>query len=152
MISPRLATPSDLETVVTLTRDAYAVYLPVLGYPPLPVDEDYAPRIARGEVFLFGAADETAGLAVIEQHDDYLMLFSLAIAPDHQGKGHAIAILNWLKAHAAATGYREIRLNTYALMARNIGLYERFGFVEAGRRPNPKRRQFTIVDMKMVVS
>ena len=152
MISSRPATPSDLDTVVRLTRAAYAVYLPVLGYSPLPVDEDYSPRIAHGEVFLFDEAAGTVGLAVVERHVDHMMLFSIAVAPEYQGKGYAIAILNWLKTYAVREGRREIRLYTNALMSRNIGLYQRFGFVETGRRPNPKRPQFTVVDMAMAVS
>ena len=43
-----------------LTRRAYEHYVPILGGEPMPMTEDYAPRIAAGEVWLLedaGAAD-----------------------------------------------------------------------------------------------
>ncbi|TNB47390.1 GNAT family N-acetyltransferase [Martelella lutilitoris] len=150
-MTPRLAALSDLRSVEQLTKEAYEVYLPVLGYPPVPVTEDYRPRIARGEVFLFGAAAEPLGLCVVEKHADHLMLFSIIVAPAHQGEGYGRAMLEWLRGRARAENVGEIRLYTNALMTRNIALYERFGFTETGRRPNPKRPQFTIVDMAMPI-
>ncbi|WP_319520132.1 GNAT family N-acetyltransferase [uncultured Martelella sp.] len=148
---PRQARLSDIKSVERLTEAAYAVYLPVLGHPPLPMSEDYGPRIARGEVWLFGDGPDPAGLCVVERHADHLMLFSIAVSPSHQGEGYGLAMLRWLKARAREEGLGEIRLYTNALMTRNIALYKRFGFTETGRRPNPKRPQFTIVDMTMPV-
>ncbi|WP_425283295.1 GNAT family N-acetyltransferase [Martelella endophytica] len=148
-MGPRRAVLSDLQSVADLTREAYAVYLPVLGYPPVPVTEDYAPRIERGEVWLFADGSDIAGLCVTELLPDHLMLFSIVVAPPHQGKGYAVIMLNWLRELARAEGLAELRLYTNALMTRNIELYRRFGFIETGRRPNPRQPGFTIVDMAM---
>jgi len=41
----------------------------------------------------------------------------------------------------------EMRLYTNARMERNIALYSAFGFQETGRRPNPYRPGWTVVDM-----
>lgn len=41
----------------------------------------------------------------------------------------------------------EVRLYTNAKMERNIALYKAYGFHETGRRPNPYRPGWTIVDM-----
>lgn len=38
----RLAVAADIETIVALTNEAYAVYESVLDEPPIPVTEDYA--------------------------------------------------------------------------------------------------------------
>ncbi len=43
---------------------------------------------------------------------------------------------------------RAARSYTNALMTRNIALYLRLGYRETGRRPNPARPGFTIVDME----
>lgn len=46
----RTATPGDLAAIIGLTVEAYAPHREILGAPPTPVTEDYAPRIARGDV------------------------------------------------------------------------------------------------------
>ncbi|MBP1850103.1 GNAT family N-acetyltransferase [Rhizobium halophytocola] len=143
----RQAEASDLDWVRRTTTEAYAIYLPVLGYPPVPVDEDYGPRIGRGEVFVFSRAGADLGLMVVEEHDRHLELFSIAVAPAGQSGGVGRAMLQWLDARAKALGKAEIRLYTNARMERNIAIYTRFGYRETGRRANPKRPQFTIVDM-----
>lgn len=143
----RLATIADLPVVVALTTAAYQPYTDLLGYPPIPVREDYAPRIERGEVWLREAGGTVAGLSVVEHHADYVMLFSIAVPPDFQGAGHGVAMLRWLEDKAREWGKPEMRLYTNARMERNIALYSAFGFQETGRRPNPYRPGWTIVDM-----
>lgn len=143
----RLATTADLSAVVAMTTAAYQPYTDLFGYPPIPVTEDYAPRIAKGEVWLREADGAVAGLSVVERHVDHLMLFSIAVSPDFQGAGHGVAILRWLEDKAREWAVPEIRLYTNARMERNIALYSTFGFQETGRRANPYRPGWTIVDM-----
>ena len=67
----RPARTPDLDAVARLTRDAYAPYTALLGAPPLPVTEDYAARIAAGEVWLLETSSGAlAGLLVLERHAD----------------------------------------------------------------------------------
>ncbi|MBB3353565.1 ribosomal protein S18 acetylase RimI-like enzyme [Rhizobium sp. BK049] len=143
----RLASPDDLETIATLTAAAYRPYTELFGAPPIPVTEDYAPRIDRGEVWLREIGGETAGLVVAEQHSDYLMLFSIAVSPTFQGAGHGLSMLRWLEGKAREWDIPEIRLYTNARMERNIALYRAFGFQETGRRPSRYRPGWTLVDM-----
>ncbi|MFS2174722.1 GNAT family N-acetyltransferase [Rhizobium pisi] len=143
----RPASPDDLESIVTLTTAAYRPYTELLGASPIPVTEDYAPRIERGEVWLREVDGETAGLVVVEQHSDHLMLFSIAVSPAFQGAGHGLSMLRWLEDKAREWAVPEIRLYTNALMERNIARYRAFGFQETGRRPNPYRPGWTLVDM-----
>jgi ribosomal protein S18 acetylase RimI-like enzyme len=143
----RLASPDVLETVVALTTAAYEPYTQLFGYPPIPVTEDYAPRIERGEVWLLEAEGTVAGLAVAERHADHLMLFSIAVSPAFQRRGLGLAILRWLEGKAREWARPEIRLYTNARMERNIALYSTFGFRETGRRPNPHRPGWVVVDM-----
>lgn len=53
----------------------------------------------------------------------------------------------WLESKAREWAQPEIRLYTNALMERNIALYRGFGFQETGRRPNPYRPGWMLVDM-----
>ncbi len=143
----RVAVADDLETVRTLTEAAYAHFVPVLGAPPLPMTEDYAPRIGCGEVRLAEIDGGVAGVLVLERHADHAMIWSVAVAPDRQGRGLGLALLRLAEHEARGLGLPALRLYTNALMVRNLALYERFGFVETGRRPHPKRAGFVLVDM-----
>ncbi|TRC99859.1 GNAT family N-acetyltransferase [Mesorhizobium sp. WSM4303] len=148
----RQALAGDLQTVASLTQAAYAPYTALFGAPPMPVTEDYAPRIERGEVWLLGSGSELAGLIVIERHPDHAMIFSVAVTPAFQGKKLGIALLDFAEEQAQLWGVPEVRLYTNSRMERNIALYTAYGFHETGRRPNPHRPGWTVVDMAKPVS
>jgi ribosomal protein S18 acetylase RimI-like enzyme len=145
--SIRTARPDDLPAIISLTDAAYAPYTALLGAPPIPVTEDYAPRIERGEVCLLESRGETAGLLVLERHPDHALIFSIAVAPALQGKGFGIVLLNFADEQTRLWDLPEVRLYTNARTERNIALYRAFGFRETGRRPNPYRPGWTVVDM-----
>jgi ATP diphosphatase len=139
----RLAEASDLALVQDISREAYAEYETVLGGKPVPATEDYAPRIAAGEVWLLNAD----GLLVLERHPDHAMIYSIAVRPAAHGTGLGRILMD--EAERLAAGLPELRLYTNALMTKNLAIYAKRGFVETGRRPHPKRAAFTIVDMAM---
>ncbi|MBZ9700699.1 MULTISPECIES: GNAT family N-acetyltransferase [unclassified Mesorhizobium] len=143
----RKALAPDVTAVMTLTTDAYAPYTALLGAPPIPVTEDYAPRIERGEAWLLESGGDLAGLIVLERHEDHAMIFSVAVAPGFQGKGFGIALLKHADQQARLWGVPEVRLYTNAKMERNIALYLAYGYRETGRRPNPYRPGWVLVDM-----
>ncbi|BCG80328.1 GNAT family N-acetyltransferase [Mesorhizobium sp. 113-3-3] len=143
----RLARPEDLAGIVALTEAAYAPYKAILDAPPIPVTEDYAPRIARGEVWLLESGGELAGVLTLERHADHAMIFSVAVSPAFQGKGFGIALLRHADEQTRQWGLPEIRLYTNAKMERNIALYLAYGYRETGRRPNPYRPGWVLVDM-----
>ncbi|MER8377287.1 GNAT family N-acetyltransferase [Mesorhizobium sp. M1406] len=143
----RRALAGDLQTVVSLTEAAYAPYSALFGASPIPVTEDYAPRIARGEVWLLESGGEMAGALTVERHDDHAMIFSVAVAPAFQGKGLGIALLKHADEQTRLWRLPEVRLYTNARMERNIALYLAYGFHETGRRPNPHRPGWVLVDM-----
>ncbi|MEO5756925.1 MAG: GNAT family N-acetyltransferase [Mesorhizobium sp.] len=143
----RKALATDLPIVVSLTTAAYAPYTTLFSAPPMPVTEDYAPRIAQGEVWLLESGEEVAGLITLERHPDHAMIFSVAVPPGFQGKGFGIALLNHADEQARLWGLPEVRLYTNAKMERNIALYLAYGFHETGRRPNPYRPGWILVDM-----
>lgn len=144
----RRADERDLATVVDLTERAYAPYAEAFGAPPLPVTEDYVPRIAAGEVWLLEDTGGAVGLIVLEDAGDALLVYSVAVAPGRQGEGHGRRLLAFAEEVAAERGRRAVTLFTNARMERNLALYRRCGFVETGRRPNPHRAGWILVDMR----
>ena len=147
----RKAVVGDLQAVVSLTTAAYAPYNAILDAPPIPVTEDYAPRIERGEVWLLESGGELAGVLTLERHVDHAMIFSVAVSPAFQGKGFGIKLLNHADQQTRLWGLPETRLYTNAKMERNIALYLAYGYRETGRRPNPYRPGWTLVDMAKAV-
>jgi ribosomal protein S18 acetylase RimI-like enzyme len=114
---------------------------------PKPAVEDYSPRIARGEVWLLEEHDEVSGLIVLQEGPDYVLVYSIAVRPAQQGRGHATKLLQFAEQQAFARGVHELRLYTNIKMERNIALYRRCGFVEIGTRPHPSRSGEALVDM-----
>ncbi|HEV7305103.1 GNAT family N-acetyltransferase [Ensifer sp.] len=143
----RLARPDDLAAVLSVTSAAYEPYRALLGSPPLPMTEDYVPRIGRREVWVCEDEATISALAVIERHADHLMIFSLAVAPAFQGQGLGVGLLKFADGKAADWALPEVRLYTNSRMERNIALYRAHGFQETGRRPNPHRPGWLLVDM-----
>ncbi len=137
----RLPRPADLELVRDISYEAYAPYETLLGGLPLPATEDYAPRIAAGQVWLLG----DAGVLVLERHADHALLYSVAVRPAARGTGLGRTLLD--HAERLSAGLPELRLYTNALMTRNQAIYAKRGFTETGRRPHPLRPAFTVVDM-----
>jgi GNAT superfamily N-acetyltransferase len=129
-----------------MTLAAYAEYDAVLDRPPLPVTEDYAPRIAAGEVWLVARDGADVGLAVLEVAADHLLIFSLASLPGARG-GVGRFLLEFAEARARTLGLPEVRLYTNGLMERNIRIYQKAGYVETGRTDNPKRPGWVAVHM-----
>ncbi|PBC04875.1 GNAT family N-acetyltransferase [Mesorhizobium sp. WSM3860] len=143
----RQALRGDLQGVVALTTEAYAPYTALFRAPPIPVTEDYSPRIERGEIWLLESGGELAGLIVLERHPDHAMIFSVAVSPAFQGRKLGIALLNFADGQTRSWGLPEVRLYTNSRMERNIALYSAYGYRETGRRANPYRPGWTLVDM-----
>ncbi len=117
-----------------LTEKAYSGYVPIIGGPPLPMIENYAPRLARGEVWLAHHGGETLGLIVIDlAAPESALIFSVAVDPDHQGRGVGSRLMSFAEKQARLAGRHELRLYTNARMERNISIYRYLGYRETGR-------------------
>ena len=144
----RQANSTDLAAVQQISAEAYiAAYMAVIGVVPKPATEDYRPRIARGEVWLLEVEQNPVGLIVLKQGPDYLLVYSIAVRPAEQGRGHARRLLQFAEQQAAARGIGELRLYTNTRMQRNIVVYRHCGFTEIGTRPHPSRAGEALVDM-----
>ena len=146
MFAARRASQADLRLVQAITKAAYAEYLPLLDAPPLPLTEDYAPRIGAGEVWLVARDGVDVGLCVLEHAPDHLMIFSLAVMPEARG-GVGRWMLGFAEDQARGAGLPEVRLYTNGRMKRNIRVYGEAGYLETGRLMNPKRPGWIAVHM-----
>jgi ribosomal protein S18 acetylase RimI-like enzyme len=144
----RRAAAKDLQAVEDLTRRAYEHYIPIIGAKPMPMTEDYAPRIAAGEVWLLEDATGAAGLIVLEECDGELLIYSVAVEPQHQHSGLGRKLLAFAEATARERGFPTLALFTNAKMERNIGIYRRLGFIETRRRAHATRADTVVVDMQ----
>jgi glutathione S-transferase/predicted N-acetyltransferase YhbS len=130
----RPARADEAASVAALVEAAYAPWVPVVGQRPGPMDDDYASRIARGEVFVVAeASDVLAGLVVIEEKAGALWLDNVATAPAYAGKGLGRRLIRFAEAEARHRGYGAIRLYTHQRMERNVALYRALGYAETGR-------------------
>jgi ribosomal protein S18 acetylase RimI-like enzyme len=144
----RRADPRDADTVQRISADAYIpAYTAMLGTIPKPATEDYGPRIERGEVWILEIENEPTGIAVLEENNDHLLIYSIAVKPDAQRKGYGRALLDFADQRAIELGLHEVRLYTNERMERNLRLYEQHGFVRVGKRPHASRPGQVLVDM-----
>jgi ribosomal protein S18 acetylase RimI-like enzyme len=144
----RLALPSEAEFVRTLSSDAYVpAYVPLFGRAPTPAVEDYAPRIARGEVWILEIDNDPAAVLALEKFADHLLVYSIAVRPACQGRGLAARLLAFADEQARLGGLAEIRLYTNEKMLRNQEIYRRAGYRDIGRRPHPSQPGLMLIDM-----
>lgn len=129
----RLATPADLDAVVAITDAAYAHYVPRLGRKPQPMTTDYAPMIAAEQVWLLDIDAQPAGLIILVDKDDHLLIYSVALRPEAQGRGLGRLLLNFAEQQTRAAGYNLVRLYTNSLMTENIARYTHIGYIETKR-------------------
>ncbi len=134
-ISIRPATPADAEPAAALTEAAYRRYVPDLGRKPQPMTADYSRLIAEHGVWVLRVGDLIAGLLVLIDEPAALLIYSVAVAPDFQGRGLGRRLVAWAETQARAAGHTTLRLYTNERMHGNVGWYAAQGFSETAREP-----------------
>ena len=129
----RPAVPADLDAVRRCVRDAYALYVPRIGREPAPMTADYAELIARGEVWVAEENGRVIGVLVLRPLTGSLLLETVAVLPERQGRGLGRALIAFAERHARSLGLPEVTLYTNERMTENLGLYPRLGYLETGR-------------------
>jgi ribosomal protein S18 acetylase RimI-like enzyme len=95
--------------------------------------DDYAKRIADGQIWVMEDAGRIVGVLVLEETQAGFLLDNVAVLPGCQGKGHGRALVAFAEAEGRRRRYDAIYLYTHALMSENIALYRRVGFLETHR-------------------
>ena len=129
----RRATPGDLADYAAIVEAAYAPYVPRMGRKPAPMLDDHAARVRDGEAWVAEVGGAVAGIAVLIDAPDHLLLDNIAVAAGHRRTGVGRALLGFAEAEAVRRGQPEVRLYTNETMVENIALYGRIGYVEVSR-------------------
>jgi ribosomal protein S18 acetylase RimI-like enzyme len=129
----RLAAETEAESVQQVVHAAYRHYVARIGKPPGPMLDDYAARIADGQVWVLEDAGRIAGILVLDEQADRFLLDNVAVRPECQGSGFGRVLMEFAEAEARRRGWPEIVLYTHVLMTENQALYKRLGYVETGR-------------------
>jgi GNAT superfamily N-acetyltransferase len=133
MIRP--ASPADEPAIRACAEAAFAPYIPAIGRPPAPMTADYAAAIAAGEAHVaVDDADRVQGFIVLRAEPQAMLLDTVAVRPDAQGKGLGRALVAFCEKAARQAGLPRVRLYTNAKMTANLTLYPRMGYVPTGRR------------------
>jgi ribosomal protein S18 acetylase RimI-like enzyme len=119
---------ADVAPVNALQHAAYARNRTILGLEPLPLTVDYATIVADYEVWLLEQGDALEGVLILETRADDLLVWSVAVAPERQGRGVGNRLLAIAEARARELGRRKVRLYTGDKLVGNIAWYERHGF------------------------
>ena len=127
-MSLRRATVGDLAAVVWLQRGAYAKNRLLLGVEPLPLLADYAHIFREYEVWLAEHNGDLDGVLILEPRADDLLIWSVAVAPQAQGRGVGNAMLAFAETRAHDLGRTCIRLYTGQKLTSNLAWYTRHGY------------------------
>ncbi|MBM3585647.1 MAG: GNAT family N-acetyltransferase [Alphaproteobacteria bacterium] len=104
----RPSTPADEKGVTQYSRRAYQIYVERLGYPPLPMTEDYSVRINRGGVWVLDDGGSIVGVLALDTEPDGLLIYSVAVDPSHQGRRLGRRLLETAESEARARGIKRL--------------------------------------------
>lgn len=127
------ASIADRAAIERVVNDAYAKYVPRIGKKPGPMLDDYAALITAGEVWVLREDGSVAGVLVLKDAGDHLLLDNIAVAPDRQGHGLGRRLMDFADSEVGRRGYGEVRLYTHALMHENQRIYRALGWEEYAR-------------------
>jgi GNAT superfamily N-acetyltransferase len=133
-VSLRLAVPADAGALKDLVSAAYEPYIVRIGRPPGPVRDDYEKVIADHQVTVAEVDGRLAGVLVLKETPEGLLLDNVAVLPEFQGRGIGRGLLDAAEEQARRGGWRELLLYTNEKMAENLEMYGRMGYVEFARR------------------
>lgn len=129
----RRATAADAANVRTLTRSAYAKWVPLIGREPIPMTADYDRAVVDHIIDLWEERGQLLALIEVVQASDHLSIENIAVRPDQQGKGLGSKLLDHAERLALSSGLNEIRLYTNAAFTSNLAFYSRRGYREYQR-------------------
>ncbi len=129
----RRAGPADIAAAREVVDQAYMRYVERIGRKPGPMLDDYSLRQKEGTLWVLEASGSIAGILVLIDMHDHLLLDNIAVAPPRQGQGFGHLLLDFAAGEAARRGYREMRLYTHTRMTENRALYRRLGWEEYAR-------------------
>src|ERR1700753_2107668 len=83
----RRATSADAERGKSLTRLAYAKWVPLIGREPKPMTADYERAIVEHLIDLYERDHQLRALIEVIPMKEHLLIENIAVHPNYQGKG-----------------------------------------------------------------
>jgi GNAT superfamily N-acetyltransferase len=122
------AAAEDVDAIRSLTREAYAKWVPVIGREPKPMTADYAEAVNRHRIDLLYLDGRLTALIEMIPETDHLLIENVAVSPVFQGRGLGRRLLAHAEQVTASLGHPETRLYTNKLFAGNVQLYRKLGY------------------------
>jgi GNAT superfamily N-acetyltransferase len=119
---------SDAPAIRTLTREAYAKWVPIIGRELKPMTADYAEAVRKHRFDLLYVAEKLAALIETISEADHLLIENVAVSPSFQGRGFGRKLIAHAEQMAASLGFSETRLYTNKLFTENMQLYSKLGY------------------------
>ena len=136
----RRASVEDADRLTALARAAYARHVPIIGREPMPMTADWAKLLSEQEIWIVdGLADDAVASLALDVQADHVMIWSVAVSPDHQRRGLGRRLMAFAETRARELQRPELRLFTNARMEGNVALYRRLGYTETRRDELPDR-------------
>lgn len=119
--------PIAAETLLSLARDAYRHYVPLMGKEPAPMVVDYQTHIENDTIITLHEGAVLIAFAVIIEKKDGIWLETIAVADGYRGQGIGTDLMTHVEAYIAkiASSYQ---LYTNEVMTQNRDWYLRLGF------------------------
>lgn len=134
MVHVRPARETDVPAIRRIVADAFAPFVAGTGVRPAPLETDWPTVVSALGASVAVAGDEVAGVIVQWPHPDHVLIETVAVAPDLQGRGIAGALVDTAELLAIGSGVDVVRLYTNALMTESIRYWSHRGFTETARR------------------
>jgi ribosomal protein S18 acetylase RimI-like enzyme len=132
----RRAIAADAAAARSLTREAYAKWVPVIGREPKPMSADFDAAIRDHRVDLLCEGERIVALIETIAEPGALLIENVAVSPSCQGRGLGRRLMAHAEGLAATLGYGEIQLYTNARFVENVAFYRRLGYAIAREEPS----------------
>ena len=124
----RQATANDVAAIRTLTRAAYAKWVPLIGREPRPMTVDYGKAVRDHRFDLLEIDEKLVALIETVIQTDHLLIENIAVEPSYQGRGFGQFLITHTEHRATSSGLIEVRLYTNQRFTENVRLYIKLGY------------------------
>jgi len=127
-IELRRGRPSDAGAIRSLTRAAYAKWVPLIGREPKPMTADYDAAVRNHRFDLLYVDGALAALIETVDEGEQLLIENVAVLPAYQGHGLGRRLMAHAEEVAAGLGRSRVRLYTNQRFDENLRLYAALGY------------------------
>ena len=143
----RDATSADEDWLEVLRRRVYADLFEATwgGWDEARHARQFSESMKRGRISIIEVEGEKVGMLQLAETNDALEVREIQIDPRHQNRGVGSSVLRDVISGARAHG-RDVRLSVGLKNEAAIRLYERLGFLSAGRSETHLHMRYEVAD------